>query len=200
MKTLSKYIAATTVAASLLGSAGIAFAQSTPTPTAAQTNAAPTAQTNSTPGAEQTAPSKPWDKRHANADERHGKMIDHLFTRFDPQHTGVVTIDAFVKPADERFDKIDTKHQGYIDKDELTAYIGASHPDLVDRMMKRLGTKNDGKITKDEFEKPLRKRFALLDLNDDGKITREEAELASPMAMPHDRGNHHRHDQKSSAQ
>jgi len=194
MKMLSKYIVATTVAASLLGSAGIACAQTNPAPAAAQTN--------STPAAEQTSPDKHWDKRHANADERHERMIDRMFSRFDPQHTGVVTLDAFLKPAQDRFDKIDTKHQGFIDKDELTAYIGSSHPELVDRMMKRLDTNNDGKISKDEFEKPLRKRFALLDLNDDGKVTKEEAELASPMAMPHDHGKmKHRHqDQEPSAQ
>ncbi|MFX5271942.1 EF-hand domain-containing protein, partial [Acinetobacter baumannii] len=88
-----------------------------------------------------------------------------------------------------RFDKIDTKHQGFIDKDELAAYVGPARAPLADRIMKRRDTNHDGKITKDEFEKPLRKRFALLDLNDDGKVTREEAELAGPASML---GAHHR--------
>jgi Ca2+-binding EF-hand superfamily protein len=183
MKTLSKYIAATAVVASLIGSAGFAYAQ-----------------TNSVPAAEQTLPNKHFADRQA----RHEKMIDKMFAKFDAGKTGAITIDAFLKGPDARFDKIDTKKQGFLDHDELQAYFGARDPQMVDRLMKRLDTDNDGKISKAEFEKPLRKRFALLDLNDDGKITREEASLAGPMMMPHGHGKwqnrHHMNNEQPTAQ
>jgi hypothetical protein len=161
MKTLTTFISATAIAASLIGTAGLASAQTAPTK----------------PSATDSAPVKP----HWDAKANQGKLVDTLFEKLDPQKTGAVTIDAYLKGADERFDKIDTKKQGYIDRDELTAYVGTAHSDAIDPFMKRFDAKGDGKITKDEFEKPLRKRFALIDINDDGKITREEAELAGPM-------------------
>jgi Ca2+-binding EF-hand superfamily protein len=183
MKTLSKYIAATAVVASLIGSAGFAYAQ-----------------TNAVSAAEQTQP----DKRFADRRAHHEQAIDKMFARFDPGKTGAITIEAFLKNADGRFDKIDTKKQGFIDHDELLAYFGARDPQLADRIMKQLDTDNDGKITKAEFEKPLRKRFALLDLNDDGKITRDEADLAGSMMMPHGHGKmqarHHMNGEQPTAQ
>jgi Ca2+-binding EF-hand superfamily protein len=171
MTTLSKLIAASALTTCIIGSTGLVFAQTTAAP----------AQTNATSATEQTAP----NKHRQDARDHHNRMIDRLFAKYDPQKTGFITVDAFLKPADDRFAKIDTKHQGFIDKDELTAYIGSSHPEEIDRTIKRLDTNADGKITKDEFEKPLRKRFALLDLKDEGKISREEAELALPSALPH---------------
>ncbi len=202
MKTLAKYIAATTLVSAIALTAGLANAQ---TPPADQTK--PSSATEQpkdaakTPAQGQTAnQAKPEGRNHhrdpAKWEARHKRMIDKLFAKYDPQNTGVITVDAFLKDADARFDKIDTKHQGFIDKDELSTYVGAARAPLADRIMKRLDTNNDGKITKDEFEKPLRKRFALLDLNDDGKVTREEAELAGPASMMgahHRDGEHRRH-------
>ena len=177
-----KFIASTVVAACLIGSAGFAIAQ-----TAVPTPAAPAV----------TAPVD-GHQMHQRGDMRamHEQMIDKLFARLDPQKTGVITIDAYLKQVDARFDKIDTKKQGFIDHDELLAHVGTAKAQMADWIMKRLDTKGDGKITKDEFEKPARKRFAIVDLNDDGKITREEAELAGPMLRllaPHEmRGDHAR--------
>ncbi len=179
MKMLSKYIVATAVAASVLGSAGIASAQTT-------------TQTNSV-GSDQTA----LAKHRPGENARHEQRVQKLFQRFDPTNTGVITIDAFLKGADTRFDKIDTKHQGFIDKDELTAYFGSRDALLVDLTMKRLDSNGDGKISKEEFEKPLRKRFALLDLNDDGKVTKDEASLAGPVMMPHGHGRPHGRDKSA---
>jgi Ca2+-binding EF-hand superfamily protein len=170
MKTLSKLIAATAVATSLFGLAGFAYAQ-----------------TNSVPTADQTQQNK--HDRHAGREA----MIDRMFKRFDPQNTGAITLEAFLKGPDSRFDQIDTKKQGFIDRDELQAYFGARDPQVIDRMMKRFDTDNDGKITKAEFEKPAKKRFALLDLNDDGKITKEEADLAGPIMMGREHGKWQQH-------
>ena len=182
MKTLTKFIAATAVASSLIGLAGIAYAQ-----------------TATVPVVEQTQPNKHFADRMA----RHEAVVERMFKRFDPQNTGVITIDAFLQRTDDRFAKIDTKKQGFIDHDELQAYFGARDPQMVDRILKTLDSDNDGKITKAEFEKPARKRFALLDLNDDGKITKEEASLAGPIMMPHGGKWHHHNEmneQKPAAQ
>lgn len=203
MKTLAKYIAATTLVSAFALSAGLANAQtSAQTPPADQTKPAATEQAKDPakePAKDQTGDQAKQSARNgrdeAKWQARHGRMIDRLFAKYDPQHTGVITVDAFLKDADARFDKIDTKHQGFIDKDELAAYVGTARAAVADRIMKRLDSNNDGKISKEEFEKPLRKRFALLDLNDDGKVTREEADLAGPasMIMPHHRHGDARH-------
>jgi Ca2+-binding EF-hand superfamily protein len=118
----------------------------------------------------------------------HEHMVDKLFARFDPAKTGSISLDAFLKPVDARFDKIETKKQGFIDRDELVAFFGTANPEKVDAMLKRLDLKHDGKITKDEFEQHARKRFALVDLYNDGKITKDEAMLAGPdlmLLVPH---------------
>lgn len=208
MKTIAKYIAATTLVSAIALSAGLANAQTTPAdqtkPTTATEQPKDAAKAPAKDQASKDQASKdqakPEGRNHhrdpAKWEARHKRMIDKLFAKYDPQHTGVITVEAFLKDADARFDKIDTKHQGFIDKDELAAYVGSARAPLADRIMKRLDTNNDGKITKDEFEKPLRKRFALLDLNDDGKVTREEAELAGPASMigaHHRDGEHRRH-------
>ena len=60
-------------------------------------------------------------------------------------------------------------------------------------MLKRLDTDQDGKISRAEFDKPMKKRFALLDLNDDGKVTKDEFALAHPdkSLHGHRHGRHH---------
>ena len=141
MKLLSGHIAAVAIATCLAGSAGLAYAQTAAPP--ATPPAAPAAA--ATPGAHQ------WNGK-ADARAHHEQMVERLFAKLDPQKTGAITLEAYLKAADARFDKIETKKQGFIDHDELAAYVGTAHPQMADWIMKRLDTKQDGKITREEAE------------------------------------------------
>ncbi|MDR3376354.1 MAG: EF-hand domain-containing protein [Ancalomicrobiaceae bacterium] len=159
MKSLTTVIAATALLAGLTGTA--VYAQSAPT--------APTA-TATAPEAAPTEARVPGQR-----------FVDRMFDRLDPQKTGVITVEQALARRDKLFDKIDTNKDGSIDKAELTAYYGARGTGLVDRILKKYDPSNSGKISKADFDKPARKRFALLDLNDDGRITKDEAERAMPI-------------------
>ncbi|MDR3493813.1 MAG: EF-hand domain-containing protein [Ancalomicrobiaceae bacterium] len=152
---LAKVIAATALVAGLTGTAVYA-AETTPAPT---TEAA----------AVDTKAAGPR------------RFVDRMFDRLDPQKTGVVTVEQALARRDKLFDTIDTNKDGSIDKAELTAFYGTRGAGLVDRILKKYDLTNSGKIAKTDFDKPARKRFALLDLNDDGKITKDEAERAMPI-------------------
>jgi Ca2+-binding EF-hand superfamily protein len=119
-----------------------------------------------------------------------GAMLEKMFERFDTNKDGVVTLDEVVAFADAQFDKIDTNHDGVLDKTEIESWIGRRAPaEAVAHFIAVHDLDGDGKITKAEWEKPMKKRFALYDRNDDGKITKEEAALAMPMGPR--KGGHH---------
>lgn len=163
MTSLTKVIAATVLVA---GFAGAATAQAAAPAPAANT---PTASQS----ADETSP--------ADAQAPGHRFVDRMFKRLDPQNTGTITLEQALARRDKLFDKIDTNKDGVLDKAELTAYYGARGSGLVDRILKKYDPSNTGKISKADFDKPAKKRFALLDLNDDGRITKDEAERAMPI-------------------
>ncbi len=44
----------------------------------------------------------------------------------------------------------------------------------VNKMVRRFDQDNDGRVTREEFEKPIRERFAKRDINKDGRITEDD--------------------------
>mgnify|MGYP001765191187 CR=1 FL=1 len=120
-----------------------------------------------------------------------GRMMQGMFEHLDVDRNGIVTLDEAVAAADARFAQVDTDKNGTVDKAETEAFFGRfAPPQAAQFFLAKHDLDGDGKVTKAEFENPMKKRFALFDRNDDGKVTRDELALAGPM-MGGRRGWHH---------
>lgn len=84
------------------------------------------------------------------------------------------SLDKILGRADGRFKRLDTNGDGFIDTRELEAPAAARIAFAVKRFMARFDADKDGRVTRDEFERFARSRFADLDLDSDGRITEED--------------------------
>ncbi|MGE0626596.1 MAG: EF-hand domain-containing protein [Hyphomicrobiaceae bacterium] len=101
-----------------------------------------------------------------------------------------MTQDEFDTRTRERFARLDKNSDGVIDTTEIEASLSnrAGRADRrrgagLDRLLARFDANRDGKVSKDEFLDPVKKRFARMDLNNDGKITDDDL---SPMMRGRD--------------
>lgn len=79
----------------------------------------------------------------------------------------------------EKHASLDTDKDGFVDAKELAAAGASRKGRFQQRFLQRMDADKDGKVTRAEFDKPARERFARADLDDDGKIT--EADLPPMM-------------------
>lgn len=112
-----------------------------------------------------------------------GAKMERMFDRLDTDKDGVVTIQEALALPDLKFDDADTNKDGFVDRTEIDAAIRKM---MVDRVIARFDVDGDGKVSKEEAEKPFKKRFAIFDRNDDGKVTKDELRLAGPGFGPGD--------------
>jgi Ca2+-binding EF-hand superfamily protein len=89
------------------------------------------------------------------------------------------SLDRLLGRADRRFAGLDKNSDGVIDVKDFEAVSAESVDFATKRFLKRFDANGDGKVSKDEFERFAKERFAALDLDDDGKIT--EADLPPRM-------------------
>ncbi|MEJ1158029.1 EF-hand domain-containing protein [Prosthecomicrobium sp. N25] len=122
-----------------------------------------------------------WGPEGGGPGYGHGEMMGRMFNRLDANKDGTVTTEEALAMPDARFADIDKNKDGFVDRSEIDAMIKQRREAMIDRWIKRFDVDGDGKISKEEAEKPFRKRFALFDRNDDGKVTEEEARDAMPM-------------------
>lgn len=73
-----------------------------------------------------------------------------------------------------RFKALDKNGDGSIDKVELQSASDEEVAYRVRRLMHSLDADKNGKISREEFLAPAKRRFARMDLNDDGKITADD--------------------------
>lgn len=90
-----------------------------------------------------------------------------------------MTLDRMLGRTDRRFARLDKNSDGAIDAADLEARADRRLAFASRRLLKRFDADNDGKVTRDEFDRSARQRFAMLDLDDDGRIT--EADLPPRM-------------------
>lgn len=73
-----------------------------------------------------------------------------------------------------RFEKMDLNANGTLEASEVETAIKPRVTRRVNRMISRFDQDNDGRVTREEFEKPARDRFAMRDINKDGRISEED--------------------------
>jgi hypothetical protein len=90
--------------------------------------------------------------------------------RFDRDGNGVVTRSEMRTSETERFDKIDTNHDGQLTVDE----IQVAHKEAAAKRFASKDANKDGKLSRDEVAKMPDAVFAHLDANKDGVLTADE--------------------------
>jgi hypothetical protein len=89
----------------------------------------------------------------------------------DPDHDGKLSLDEAKTSADQKFDALDTDHEGTLSAKELHGVVASSE-------FKAADPDHDGKIEKAEWETLVEKRFKTADTEHDGQVTPDE--LATP--------------------
>jgi Ca2+-binding EF-hand superfamily protein len=112
--------------------------------------------------------------------------------RYDANHDGTVTRDEMEAGLKTDFDRIDAKHSGCLDADEVTAENirrqaedAASYSPIIDWTQK-------GCVDFDAFAAPTRSLFEELDKSGDGKLTAKELNPHQKKS-PDSEGGRHRH-------
>ncbi len=88
----------------------------------------------------------------------------------DANKDGVITLEEFLAPRDPTFARFDKNNDGVIERAEFEAFAKESADYWVKRFIKRFDADHDGRISKEEFAKARRERFAMRDLDGDGRI------------------------------
>ncbi len=92
----------------------------------------------------------------------------------DADKDGAITLDEFLARRGPTFARFDKNNDGIIDAAEFQAAAKESADYWIKRFIKRFDADRDGKVSKEEFAKARRERFAMRDLNDDGRIGLED--------------------------
>jgi Ca2+-binding EF-hand superfamily protein len=103
-----------------------------------------------------------------------GRRAGMRLQRFDANKDGTVTLEEMVAAREPRFTRLDSNKDGAIDAKEVDTQAREAVDYWAKRLVRRFDQDRDGKITKEEFGRYARDRFARRDLNDDGRITAED--------------------------
>ena len=114
----------------------------------------------------------------------HGGWLQHM----DANHDGNISRDEFLAGPIERFNRLDTNHDGIIEASEMPQRHeggpGGGPPGGPGEHMRHgfmdADANHDGKISREEFMNQAHAMFDRLDTNHDGRLTQDELAAAHP--------------------
>ena len=110
--------------------------------------------------------------------QRAGKFAARMIDRYDADRNGSVTLDEYLAIEDDRFAGADSDQDGFVTVLELETAMSGTAERRDGRMLDRLDTDKDGRVSRAEAEadaaERVERRFARLDKDKDGFITRAE--------------------------
>ncbi|MCL4766418.1 MAG: EF-hand domain-containing protein [Hyphomicrobiaceae bacterium] len=72
------------------------------------------------------------------------------------------------------FDRLDLNSSGLLEGSEIEAAVKERVTSRINRLVGRLDKDGDGRVTREEFDRPAKERFARRDIDNDGSITEED--------------------------
>ncbi|HXF53375.1 MAG TPA: hypothetical protein VNK52_04555 [Hyphomicrobiaceae bacterium] len=106
--------------------------------------------------------------------ERGGFARLGILRQADANQDGIVTLDEVTARAASRFDALDRNKDGAVDQADASALSNEMTAYRTQRFLHRYGAVQDGKVTREQFYKVAKERFAARDVNNDGKLDRED--------------------------
>lgn len=89
----------------------------------------------------------------------------------DVKGDGIITLDAYIAQQTRRFDDLDRNKDGIVNQADFDAMRKEMSDYRVKRFLHAYGADAAGKVTKEQFYKVAKERFARLDPKGEGKIT-----------------------------
>ncbi|MEO8651208.1 MAG: hypothetical protein ABI391_02830 [Hyphomicrobiaceae bacterium] len=102
-----------------------------------------------------------------------GRMVAFL-RGAEADKDGAITLDAAIKAAGDRFDRMDRTKDGILDRADRDALVKEMTDYRVKRILHRFGATAEGKITREQAFKVAGEIFTRFDRNGDGTISRGE--------------------------
>jgi Ca2+-binding EF-hand superfamily protein len=102
-----------------------------------------------------------------------GMMLGRLIEA-DANKDGIITLEEALAAAGRRFDRADRNKDGAIEKADHDTMRKEMTDYRVRRFLHAHGAGADGKVTREQFFKHAKERFAELDTNNDGRIDRQD--------------------------